>query len=250
MLFLVQEGDREHCTTIVGYVSNDHTDLQSQVPFSLSYSLIQKEPTMSYNSKEPLPAIDQFPILNQQQARRKFYAKFQKNCGSDDVCKAGLVTKSSLHDSEAELSKNANGHYELNVGSLKGNELILRVVVENLGEAAYEATLDVTIPSYLDYINLTPDTELNAPQIINSTLFRFDLGNPFRGKSNKGPEVVKVGLRLAPSNKAKKTLIKFEFMANTSSQMMVDPYTALFCLIVRRAEIKISGVSQPGQQVY
>ena len=102
----------------------------------------------------------------------------------------------------------------------------------------------------MDYINLTPDTELNAPQIINSTLFRFDLGNPFRGKSNKGPEVVKVGLRLAPSNKAKKTLIKFEFMANTSSHMVVDPYTALFCLIVRRAEIKISGVSQPGQQVY
>ena len=37
--------------------------------------------------------IDKYPILNQQQALRTFFAKFQKNCGADELCQAQLIVK-------------------------------------------------------------------------------------------------------------------------------------------------------------
>ena len=40
-LFSHQESRKALCTTIIGYVSDTQTDLQSPVQFSLSYSLVQ-----------------------------------------------------------------------------------------------------------------------------------------------------------------------------------------------------------------
>ena len=64
---LLQEGSRHYCTSIVGYVSDSQTDLQSPVQFSLSYSLVQEEPRPAYDTGAPLPSVDRFPILDQQQ---------------------------------------------------------------------------------------------------------------------------------------------------------------------------------------
>lgn len=65
-----KNGDHEHCTEIVGYVST-HADLQTPVQFAMTYSLVQDEPQMSYQRGAPLPRIDDFPILNQAQAKKK-----------------------------------------------------------------------------------------------------------------------------------------------------------------------------------
>lgn len=244
----IQDTDEAKCTTIVGYVANKHTDFLTPVAFDLSYSLIQEEPTMSYETQAPLPKM--VPILNQVQARRQFYGRFQKDCGSDNLCQAQVVIRPTLHDGLEELGKNLKGIYELNMGSLKGNELVLRMVVENLGEAAYESTLDVIMPDSLDYINLTPDSKLSSPQIINSSLLRFDLGNPFKGNTSKGPHSLDVGIRFNPRSMAKKSLIQFEFVANTSSELVVDSSTYLRCLIVRRAEVKITGIGMRAGNVF
>ena len=92
---LWQEGRKPLCTTIVGYVSDSQTDLQSPVQFALSYSLVQvtisniaivflitviialffivmaeqEEPLVEYNTGKLLPLANSRPILNQQQVR-------------------------------------------------------------------------------------------------------------------------------------------------------------------------------------
>ena len=97
---LWQEGRKPLCTTIVGYVSDSQTDLQSPVQFALSYSLVQvtisniaivflitviialffivmaeqEEPLVEYNTGKLLPLANSRPILNQQQVRLPWWS--------------------------------------------------------------------------------------------------------------------------------------------------------------------------------
>ncbi len=105
---------------------------------------------MSYDRAARLPSVDRYPILNQAQARRTFFATFQRNCGADEVCQAQLVVRPRLQDRDGkELSRGGGGFaagegvYQLELGSLPDNQLLLAVELENLGEAAYEARLDI-----------------------------------------------------------------------------------------------------------
>ena len=246
----MQEGSRHYCTSIVGYVSDSQTDLQSPVQFALSYSLVQDEPSVSYNTGAPLPSVDRFPILDQQQAKRTFFAKFQKNCGPDDVCQAQLSVNPRLFDGDRELGKSPQGAYELELGTLRDNELILDVDVENFGEAAYEATLDIGFSKSLSYIGLGVGSEVNAPNLVNSSYLTFDLGNPFKGNSSKGVNKSNIRLRFSPASVINQTLIKFDFFANTSSVLVVDSSTYLHCLVVKRAELSILGRGEPQKVFY
>jgi len=249
-MLLIQEGGKQDCTTIVGYVSDSQTDLQTPVQFALSYSLVQEEPEVSYNSGIPLPSIDRFPILDQQQARRTFYAKFQKNCGSDEICQAQLTVSPRLYDKERELGRSPQGAYELELGTLSGNELILDIDVQNLGEAAYEATLDIAFSTSLSYVGLGVGSEVNAPNLVNTTYLSIDLGNPFKGASEKNVNKAKIRLRFSPASVINQTLIKFDFFANTTSELVVDSSTYLHCVVVKRAELLISGRGSPEKVFY
>jgi len=231
-------------------VSDSQTDLQTPVQFALSYSLEQEEPKVSYNSQNPLPSVDRFPILDQQQARRTFYAKFQKNCGSDDICQAQLTVNPRLFDKEQELGRSPQGAYELELGTLSGNELILDIDVQNLGEAAYEATLDIAFSSSLSYVGLGVGSEVNAPDLVNNTYLSIDLGNPFKGASEKNVNKAKIRLRFSPASVINQTLIKFDFFANTTSQLVVDSSTYLHCVVVKRAELLIGGRGSPEKVFY
>ena len=231
-------------------MSDSQTDLQTPVQFALSYSLEQEEPKVSYNSQNPLPSVDRFPILDQQQARRTFYAKFQKNCGSDDICQAQLTVNPRLFDKEQELGRSPQGAYELELGTLSGNELILDIDVQNLGEAAYEATLDIAFSSSLSYVGLGVGSEVNAPDLVNNTYLSIDLGNPFKGASEKNVNKAKIRLRFSPASVINQTLIKFDFFANTTSQLVVDSSTYLHCVVVKRAELLIGGRGSPEKVFY
>jgi len=241
----IQEGGRDYCTTLLGYLSNSQTDLQTAVKFSLSYSLVQEEPHVTYNRDQSLPDIDQYPILNQQQAIRTFSAKFQKNCGDDDVCQAQLIVKPRLLDKTGEFARSKDGMYELELGTLPDNQFILDINVQNLGEAAYESSLNVSFPGSISYVGLGNITDLNDVTIINSTLLSFDLGNPFKGKSERGVNSVNLQIRFAPNSVINETLISFEMMVRTTSELVVDSSTFLHCVVVRRAELKISGRGLP-----
>ena len=247
--FCVQDVSQQHCTSIVGYVSDSQTDLQTPVQFALSYSLVQDEPAVSYDQGQPLPSVDRYPILDQQQAKRTFSANFQKNCGSDDVCQAQLVVTPSLRDKERELDRR-QGAYQLELGSLTANELILEVDVENLGEAAYEAGLDISFSSSLSYIGLGPGSEVNAPNLVNSSYLTVDLGNPFKGASSNGANKAKIRLRFSPASLINQTLIRFDFLARTTSELVVDTATFLHCVVVKRAELQIKGRGEPDKVFY
>lgn len=64
-------------------------DIQSPIKMKLSYTLVQEEPKIP-RAGEALPSIDNFPILNQQEAAKILVANFQKDCGSDDICQSRL----------------------------------------------------------------------------------------------------------------------------------------------------------------
>ena len=55
--FYLQDVSQQHCTSIVGYVSDSQTDLQTPVQFALSYALVQDEPSVSYDRGLPLPPV-------------------------------------------------------------------------------------------------------------------------------------------------------------------------------------------------
>lgn len=71
-------------------------DIQSPIKFRLNYTLIQDEPKMPTEGA-PLPDINNYPILNQQEAARIFEATFQKDCGSNDVCESDLRLSAKLN---------------------------------------------------------------------------------------------------------------------------------------------------------
>lgn len=71
-------------------------DIQSAVKFRMSYTLVQREPR-SPRDGDPLPNINHFPILNQQEAFKTFQATFEKDCGDNDVCESNMVTVANLN---------------------------------------------------------------------------------------------------------------------------------------------------------
>lgn len=45
----------------------------------------------------PLPDINNYPILNQQEAARVFEVVFQKDCGNNDICESDLQVVAKLN---------------------------------------------------------------------------------------------------------------------------------------------------------
>ncbi len=127
-----------------------------------------------------------------------------------------------------------------------------------LGEAAYEAKLDIVFPDHIFYVGLGNNSDNTDLTLVNSTFISINLGNPFRGrvsaegKNNKNnvSSSMNVQMRFAPASIINETLITFEFMSSTSSELVVDALTFLNCVVVRRAELKITGRSLPAENVF
>ncbi len=234
--------DNHQCIQLVGYVGATHLDLQTPVQFQMSYSLVQKRPSLAYNQGQALPSLDDYPILNQAGAKRKFQATFEKDCGEDEVCKSHLVINPSLWDAARELGRTPTGDsYELELGSLVGSELLLNVEVANKMEPAYEAKLDIFFPPALQYIGLSHSNDSNdvvTADVRNATWLSFTLGNPFKSSSQ-------LQLRFQPQPSMEDKLIVFYMTANTSSELLFDASTFLQLAIVRRAEVKVMGSAVP-----
>ena len=120
---------------MLGYLSNSQADLQTPVKFALSYTLVQNEPSVQYHTDSPPVKVDQFPILNQQQALRTFYAKFEKNCGEDELCQAQLMVEARLMNTRGEQLGRSNNQeiYQLELGTLPDNQIVLDLNINNLG---------------------------------------------------------------------------------------------------------------------
>lgn len=241
------EAGRQQCTNILGYVGSTHLDLQTPVQFQMSYSLVQAEPTMAYNSVRPLPDMADFPILNQAEAKKRFQATFEKDCGADDICNTHLVLSPTLRDKTKELSRTPTGEsYELELGSLEGSELVLDVEVANRLEPAYEATLDIYFPPSVHYVGVGTgdnDNDVVNADLKNATWLSVSLGNPFKNTT-------KMQLRFKPQADMEDRLMVFYLSANTSSVLLYDASTFVNLAIVRRAEVKVHGKGFPDRLHY
>ena len=127
---------------------------QTPVGFALNYSLVQTRPVMKYSGGSQLPDINNFPILNQAQAKKMFQATFDRDCGEDDVCEANIQLTPRLTDKDSvELPRTPGGEfYQLQLGSLRNSELVLDLTINNTMEPAYESGLGIEFPSSVNYI--------------------------------------------------------------------------------------------------
>ncbi len=84
------------CQRETVYLKENTSDIQSPIKFRLNYTLIQDEPVMPLEGA-PLTDINNYPILNQQEAARIFEATFQKDCGHNDICETDLRLSAKLN---------------------------------------------------------------------------------------------------------------------------------------------------------
>lgn len=77
------------------YFQENTPDIQSAIKFKLSYSLIQDKPRVP-RPGDPVPSLNAYPILNQQEAAKTFVATFQKDCGDNDICESDLHIKAEF----------------------------------------------------------------------------------------------------------------------------------------------------------
>ena len=241
----IRPGDADHCTSIVGYVGSTHTDLQTPVQFSMSYSLDQEEPSMRYVQGSQLPEMNDYPILDQSQAKRKFQATFYKNCGEDDICQSNIVITPKLTDKDGiELKRTEvdGDYYQLELGTLARSELVLDLMVNNSLEPAYEATLDVFFPTAVTYKGNGEASEMKNWDLKNDTWLQVNIGNPLKG-NNQGN--IRVQLRFSPKDEMTEKTIVFLMSVNTTSEQEYDALTFTTLAIVRRAEVKVLGAGNP-----
>ncbi|XP_046437434.1 integrin alpha-PS1-like isoform X2 [Daphnia pulex] len=225
----------EQCFVETAFVKEGTRDIQSAVKFRMGYTLVQREPR-SPRDGDPLPNINQYPILNQQEASKTFQATFEKDCGDNDVCESNMVTVANL-----DLPQGEDGVSILELGELQ--EVVLDISVTNTGESAYEAGLYVSHPRSLSFIGRVSEANQLLCNSFNATMVTCSLGNPFKHGSGY------VKLRFNPSNvEDSEARLAFLIFTNTTSQEL-EPQgnIPVYANVVKRAEISIKGLGRPEQ---
>ncbi|XP_016838421.1 integrin alpha-PS1 isoform X2 [Nasonia vitripennis] len=220
-----------YCQKEIIYLKENTRDIQSPIKFRLNYTLIQDEPKMPREG-EPLPDINNYPILNQQEAARIFEATFQKDCGNNDICESDLRLSAKLNLQSSPTQWN---YYELLLG--ESEELTVDVNVTNVGESAYEAQLFLVHSPSLNYI-ATKHNDSAICNLHNSTVIACAIGNPF-----KRDKTVNIQVRFDPKN-LEDNEVKLEFTAfvnSTSKEVSMKQPTHLQATVLKRAEISIKG---------
>nr|CAD7259860.1 unnamed protein product [Timema shepardi] len=234
-----RDGQLSHCEEETVYIAENTSDIQSPIKFLLTYSLNQREPRQ-VSPGSALPLIDDYPILNQQEATKTFKASFQKDCG-DDICQSELLTEASL---QLPTGREPNT-WDLTLGDQK--EVEMYVITNNFNESAYEAQLFISHPPSLTYISHIAENKRQTCIRTNNTLVVCSIGNPFK----KG-DVAKIILRFNPEGlEDYESHLKFVVFANsTSEEKKPQGPLELFTNVIRRAEVGLTGAVRPEQVFY
>ncbi|XP_022240619.1 integrin alpha-PS1-like [Limulus polyphemus] len=231
---------KTRCKKEVVYLK-EKSDIQTPILFKLVYLLVQKDPPMIEEGEE-LPDLNNYPILNQQEASKTFEATFLKDCGADEICQSNLDLATKF---ELPRPPGAKYHHKLYLGEQLLN---ISVKAKNRGEPAYDAAFFISHPSSISYVNhITIANELNIEcNPITETLLKCILGNPFIL-----PEVevqVKFDIRRVEDYESS---LEFDFEVNTTSLNLGKQTMFNTVLdIVRVAELKLRGIAQPEQVLY
>ncbi|KAK7872445.1 hypothetical protein R5R35_014243 [Gryllus longicercus] len=232
--------DRETCQEEIVYVKEGITDIQSPIRFRVAYSLVQREPVQP-RPGEPLPPIDDYPILNQQEAAKTFEATFQKDCGDNDICESRLFLEARLLLPNARRVNTS----ELVLG--RHDNVTLNVTAYNLRESAYSARLFISHPRSLNYTHYKSENPQLSCQPVNATLVQCALGNPFQRNARNNFLVV-FNPRDIRDDEARFAITAFA--NSTSTELTPQPPLVLHMEVVRRAEMGLTALSLPDRLLY
>ncbi|KAJ6219410.1 hypothetical protein RDWZM_005222 [Blomia tropicalis] len=224
----------EYCHKEVIYLISQQ-DIQNSIPFKLTYSLIQSKPEFPEEG-DLLPDVNLYPILDQVEAQRLFYARFVKDCGSDDICESNLVLKGKLLGS----SRKSGDNYML---TLMDELIALDLQVSNMAEPAYDPELVIEHSQSLSYVGrkISDSSLLDCKPETGKV--RCSLSNPFKGKLD-------FQLRFNGHNiQDRERNFFIHIQANTTSKdKNLDNNRINFNTeIVRRADLELNGASVESQ---
>ncbi|XP_014780711.2 integrin alpha pat-2 isoform X1 [Octopus bimaculoides] len=236
--------DDEFCDSHHAFLQSSFRDKLSPIKFQFSYKLKGKP----LNRNNQLPQINAFPILDLTTAEETTEIKqidIQKECGSDNVCQSDLTLKATpLNATFDSVSK----RYILS--SKDSSSLLIRFIVTNSKEPAYDTKLNLKVPENViyqgvDYGESKQPVECSSKK--NDVIVCDRLGNPFLPNTNLIFIVKLVIEDVKPTNflniEVNLTTISDE---QTPDDNEVD--IAFEMLIV--TDIQVTGQSSPEQVVY
>ncbi|ODN00073.1 Integrin alpha-PS1 [Orchesella cincta] len=234
----------KYCSNETVFLKEGTKDIQSPIAFKLTYTLIQREPVYIPNAAT-LPNIQNYPILNQQEASKVFLANFEKDCGENDHCESDLYVNAVPELEETDDS----GHYLLVLG--RDTVFVLNISLANFGEPAYEAALYVSHPKSMSYIG--QDAELQKKGLgctpFNASLVSCPLGNPYK----RHADFRYLRLRFDAGNlKDIETKLEFEVWANSTSidDDEQNNHKTVTATVIKMAELSIAGTGEPEKLFY
>lgn len=193
------------------------------------------------DSRHRDPRMQLRPVLGATTSRKDALS-IRKNCGHDNICVPDL-----------DLSVRPNvGKYLL--GS--GKRLELEVLVQNMGEDAFEATYNLQLPAGIDYIKIERIETLeipvhcSAPKQSNNHTLRCDIGNPL--PQNK---LVKFRVLLQPvTSDGMKPVYEFDMHVNTTNpedqSTIYNNKHHLSLPIWIETDLRVEGESKPKDLYY
>ncbi|XP_018008806.1 integrin alpha-PS1 [Hyalella azteca] len=234
---------RHQCTREVAYLKPGNRDVLRPLKFKLSYEIIQREP-QPMREGGPIPNMDDFPILDQQEALRYFEAHFLKDCGADNKCDSDL----NLNAAFQLPWDDTRSHQVFELGLR--NVALLEASVTNSGDPAYEPSLFVEHHDSMAFSIKESDCRRSAGLArlygmcvpVRADLVHCTLGNPLTNST--GPLL----LAFKPSGFFDKRFIRFKVFANsTSNERTPQDNIDLVLEILKRAEVSITGSVTPEQ---
>ncbi|KAL3831471.1 hypothetical protein ACJMK2_023216 [Sinanodonta woodiana] len=224
--------DEKWCTTSFAYLQDNIRDKLTPITVDFTYDLHEKKSRRRRRVS---------PILNQRiPTTVRAVAQILKECGKDNVCIPDLGV-SALPMSDSHI-----------LGELV--KLDILVVIENLGEDAYEAMLVIHLPPGAKYNQIT-NKKFVIPVFCdtdkkNASLVVCDLGNPLP----KGAKT-EFTLLVNPANVNGTTpSLLFELKVNSSnpenSTSLKNNMVIVGIPVKQAADIAIGGKSKPEQIIY
>ncbi|OTF71504.1 integrin alpha-PS1-like protein [Euroglyphus maynei] len=222
---------REYCTKELIYLK-EKQDIQNKIAFKLSYSLKQTKPELPREG-EPLPDINEYPILDQQEAQRIFYAKFNKDCGHDDICDSNLLLKAELLRSMKRKDQN---NYTM---ILDDDNIVLNVSLMNRAEPAYDTAIIIDHSPNISYVGRKiTDDQVDCVPTKNQV--RCELANPFK----KGRTDFQLRFNSYQiDDREHEFFIGVKVVTSSNDISGLDNKVEFYTEIQRRAELELTGVS-------
>lgn len=198
--------------------------------------------TKHYEDSGPRdPRLPLRPILGSTTSRKDSLS-IRKNCGPDNICIPDL-----------QMNVTSNVHKYL-LGS--GKRLEMDVLVQNMGEDAFEATYNLKLPAGIDYIKVEKietmgvPVQCSAPKQSNNNTLRCDIGNPLQKNG-----LVKFKVLLQPvTSHEMKPIYEFDMDVNTTNpenSFTTDDNTYILRLpIWIETDLRVEGESKPRELYY